>query len=105
MGRVDVTAHRENAYAARVPIGEFELDFGSWIYGGTTAELDLYNARFTSDVVTVDPLWPEMGTSNTPSAGPAYGPGEIVLVLKCEILTQNIEENRLEKHKVLFCQP
>lgn len=54
MGRVDVTAHRENAYAARVPVGEFELDFGSWIYGGTTAELDLYNARFTSDVVTVD---------------------------------------------------
>ena len=46
MGRVDVTARREGAYAARVPVGEFELDFGSWIYGGTTAEIDLYNARF-----------------------------------------------------------
>lgn len=55
-----------------------------------------------SDVVTVDPLWPEMGTSNTPSAGPAYGPGEIVLVLKCEILTLSLVEPRLEKHKVLF---
>ena len=54
MGRVDVTARREGAYAARVPVGEFELDFGSWIYGGTTAEIDLYNARFSSDVVTVN---------------------------------------------------
>lgn len=54
MGRMDVTACRENAYAARVPVGEFELDFGSWIYGGTTAGIDLYNACFTSDVVTVN---------------------------------------------------
>lgn len=54
MGRVDVTAHRENAYSARIPVGEFELDFGSWIYGGTTARLELYNARFASDVITVN---------------------------------------------------
>lgn len=53
MGRMDVVAHRPAAYAARVPVGEFELDFGSWIYGGTTARLDLYNAEFISDVITV----------------------------------------------------
>lgn len=55
-----------------------------------------------SDVVTVDPPWPETGTSNTPSAGPACGPREIVLVLKWEILTLSLAEPRLEKHKVLF---
>jgi len=53
MGRMDVVAHRESGYAARVPVGEFELDFDSWIYGGTSARIDLYNAEFSSDVLTV----------------------------------------------------
>ena len=54
MGRMDVVAHRKDAYAARVPVGEFELDFGSWIYGGTTARLRLWDAQFDSDVITVN---------------------------------------------------
>jgi alpha-L-fucosidase 2 len=53
MGREDVVARRPSAFAARVPVGEFELQFGSWIYGGTTMKLDLWNAQLNASVVTV----------------------------------------------------
>lgn len=54
MGRVDVTCRREGLYAARIPIGDFELSFGSWIYGGTKATLSLWDAQMDMDVVTVE---------------------------------------------------
>ncbi|HML45595.1 MAG TPA: hypothetical protein PKE04_02450, partial [Clostridia bacterium] len=53
LGRVDVTCRRASAFAARVPIGDFELSFGSWIYGGTTASLSLQDAKADADIVTV----------------------------------------------------
>lgn len=54
MGREDVTANRPHQYAARIPVGEFQLQFEGWIYGGTTARIDLWNAELQSSVVTIN---------------------------------------------------
>ena len=53
MGREDVTARRERGYAVRVPIGDFEMDFGSWIDEGASASLSLWDAEFRAALVTV----------------------------------------------------
>lgn len=53
MGRVDVTAKRQENYSARIPIGEFEIEFNDWIYGGSTMEIELWNAELSADVITV----------------------------------------------------
>lgn len=53
MGREDVVAHRPNAFAARVPVGEFELQFKSWIDGGTVMKVGLWDAQLDASIVTV----------------------------------------------------
>lgn len=53
MGRTDITCRRPGQYAVRVPVGEWNLTFSSWIDGGSFMRLSLYDAMFISELTTV----------------------------------------------------